>query len=40
MDVTHVFDWDALQVEDGKLTLDSIYILQHHRLTLQGWDIE
>lgn len=39
-DVTHVLDWDAFQVEDGKLSLDLIYILQHRRLTLRGWDIE
>lgn len=38
--MTHVLDWDALQVEDEKLYLDLIHILQHWRLTLRGWDIE
>ena len=27
--VTHVLDWDALQVVDGQLTLEPIHILQH-----------
>ena len=27
-DVTHVLDWDALQVADGQLTLEPIRILQ------------
>ena len=37
-DVTHVLDWDALQAENGQLSLEPI--LQHQRLTLKGWDIE
>ena len=39
-DVTHVLDWDALEVEDKQLSLEHICILQHQRLTLRGWDIE
>lgn len=27
-------------MEDGKLSLEPIHILQHQRLTLRGWDIE
>ena len=36
LDVTHVLDWDALQLVDGQLTLEPIHILQHQRLTLRG----
>ena len=36
LDVTHVLDWDALQVEDGQHNLEPIHILQHRRLILRG----
>ena len=39
-DVSHVLDWNALQVEDGQLALEPVCILQHRELTLRGRTVE
>jgi hypothetical protein len=39
-DVTHVLDWNALQVADGQLALEPVRILQQRTLTLRGRTIE
>lgn len=36
LDVTHVLDWNALQVEDRQLALEPIRILQRQDLILKG----
>lgn len=40
LDVTNVLDWYALQVEDGKLVLEPLAVLQCQILALRGRDIE
>lgn len=40
LDVTHVLDWNSLQVEDGHLSMETVRILQHWDLTLRGCTID
>ena len=35
-DVVHVLDWNALQVEDVKLDMEPVCILEQWELTLRG----
>lgn len=39
-DVTHVLDWNALQVKDEQLSMEPVCILQYRDLTLRGRTIE
>ncbi|XP_057824006.2 uncharacterized protein LOC131036192 [Cryptomeria japonica] len=39
-DVSHVLDCNALQVKDGKISLEPVCILQCRGLTLRGREIE
>lgn len=39
-DISHVLDWNALQVEDGQLSMEPVRILQHREMSLRGWTIE
>jgi hypothetical protein len=39
-DLTHVLDWNTLQVEDGQLALEPVRILQQRTLNLRGRSIE
>ena len=38
--MTHVLDWNALQVEDGQLALEPVGILEQRVLTLRVCTIE
>ena len=39
-DITHVLNWNALQVVDGQLMLEPVPILQQRELNLRGRKVE
>ena len=39
-DITHVLNWNALQVVDGQLMLDPVQIVQQRELNLRGRKVE
>ncbi|XP_059067878.1 uncharacterized protein LOC131858603 [Cryptomeria japonica] len=40
LDISHVLDWNALQVKDGQLSLEPMCILQCRKISLRGQGIE
>ena len=39
-DITHVLNWNALQVIDGQLMLEPMQIIQRRELNLRGHKVE
>ena len=39
-DITHVLNWNALQVMDGQLMLELVQIIQQRELNLRGRKVE